>query len=83
MGADQAFPFAAPCPRSAKTNARSLRMKFLDRDHPMFRRAWVRWLTVLFPAMWAAVEFYFESPFWAILFAALSAYAFWVLILRR
>jgi hypothetical protein len=58
-------------------------MKFLDRDHPMFSRAWVRWLTVLFPALWAAVELYFESPGWAVLFAAMSGYAFWVLILRR
>lgn len=58
--------------------------KFLDRDHPMFRRAWVRWATVLVPFFWAAVElFVLNGPGWAIMFAAAGAYAFWVLILRR
>lgn len=58
--------------------------RFLDRDHPMFRRAWVRWLTVLVPLAWAGVElFAFNAPGWAILFAAAGAYAFWVLVLRR
>lgn len=50
----------------------------------MFRRAWVRWLTVLVPLAWAGVElFAFNAPGWAILFAAAGAYAFWVLVLRR
>lgn len=58
--------------------------KFLDRDHAMFRHAWVRWLTVIAPIAWAGCElFLFNSPGWAILFAAAGAYAFWVLILRR
>jgi len=69
-------------------------MKFLDADHPMFRRAWVRWVTVLVPAVWSVFEFVAAlspgsdggaaagSPFWGILFGAAAAYAFWVLIVK-
>ena len=31
--------------------------KFLDRDHPMFRRLWVRVLTVAVPGVMALIEF--------------------------
>jgi hypothetical protein len=59
-------------------------MKLLDPDHPMFRRAWVRWATALVPIGWSALElFAFGSPGWAILFFAAGVYAFVVLILRR
>lgn len=58
-------------------------MKFLDPDHPMFARAWVRWATVLVPLAWGGVELALGNPGWAILFAAVAGYAFWVLILRR
>jgi hypothetical protein len=58
--------------------------RFLDRGHPMFRRAWVRWATVILPVLWAGFEFFAAgSPGWAILFLAAGVYAFAVLILRR
>jgi hypothetical protein len=50
-------------------------MKFLDRDHPMFARPWVRAVSVGLPGFWAVVEFGLGNPFWGILFAALAAYA--------
>lgn len=55
---------------------------FLDHDHPMFRRVWVRWVTMLAPLGWAGFELWMGSPMWAILFAAAGAYAGWVLILK-
>lgn len=55
---------------------------FLDPDHPMFRRVWVRWVTTLAPLAWGAFELYLGNPFWAILFAAAGAYAGWVLIVK-
>lgn len=58
------------------------RMKFLDPNHPFFAKAWVRWVSALFPLFWAGVEFAFQSPFWGVLFAALGAYAFFILIIR-
>lgn len=57
--------------------------RFLDRDHPMFRRAWVRWLTVLVPLGWASLELWFGSPGWSVLFGAAGAYAAWELFLRQ
>ncbi len=57
--------------------------KFLDPDHPMFRHAWVRWLTTLLPLGWGGVEFYLGNPGWATLFGAAGAYAGWVLILKK
>jgi hypothetical protein len=58
-------------------------MKFLDPHHPMFDRAWVRWVTVIFPAVWAGVELWIDSPGWAMVFAAASAYAGWQLFVVR
>lgn len=58
-------------------------MKLLDPDHPMFRRAWVRWVTVLFPGLWAIFELATGNPGWALVFGAASAYAGWVLLLKR
>ncbi len=57
--------------------------KFLDRDHPMFRRVWVRVLTVALPLGWAALEFANASPGFGILFGALGFYALYELFLRR
>jgi hypothetical protein len=57
-------------------------MKFLDRDHPMFRRTWVRVACVVVPSIWAVVEFAMQNPFWAILFAAMAVYAAYELFLR-
>ena len=56
--------------------------KFLDADHPMFARAWVRWVTVLLPALWAVVEYRNDAPAWAAGFAGLAAYAFVILIVK-
>lgn len=55
-------------------------MKFLDPNHPMFARPWVRWATVLTPAAWGAFELWQGNPGWALLFGAAAAYAFWMLI---
>jgi hypothetical protein len=58
-------------------------LKLLDPDHPMFARAWVRWLTALVPGLWAGLELWWGNPGWALLFAAAAAYALWVLVLSR
>ena len=57
-------------------------MKFLDADHPFFRRAWVRWATVIVPACWGMFEAWMGNLGWAGLFGAVAGYAFWELILR-
>jgi hypothetical protein len=57
--------------------------KFLDRDHPMFRRAWVRVLTVAVPLGFAVLEFAGGNPGFGILFGALGIYALYELFLRR
>lgn len=59
------------------------RQPLLDPNHPMFRRAWVRWVVSVFPLLWAGVEFWFNEPFWGVLFLGAGGYAFWVLILKR
>ena len=56
--------------------------KFLDANHPMFRPVWVRWLTALAPLAWGGFELYLGNPFWAMLFGAAGAYAFWVLVVK-
>lgn len=56
--------------------------KFLDANHPMFRRAWVRWVTGTVPLAWGAFELYLGNPFWAVLFGAAGGYAFWVLVVK-
>lgn len=57
-------------------------MKLLDQNHPMFRKAWVRWTTVLFPLFWGGVEFWLGNPGWGFIFFAAGAYAFYWLILK-
>ena len=59
------------------------RRPFLDPNHPMFTRPWVRWLVTLLPLVWAGVELWMGSPMWAILFAALGGYAGYTLIYKR
>lgn len=59
------------------------RQKFLDRDHPMFRKTWVRVLTVAFPTGMGALEFANESPGWGILFLGAAGWALWELFLRK
>jgi hypothetical protein len=56
--------------------------KFLDADHPMFARPWVRWATVLVPAAWAVFEALSESWLWVAVFGGLAVYAFFVLIVK-
>lgn len=56
--------------------------KFLDRDHPFFRRKVARVLTIALPGAMAALEFGIGSPGWGILFAAAAAWALWELALR-
>lgn len=56
--------------------------RFLDRDHPMFRRAWVRALTVAVPGLMAALEFSMNGPAWGILFGGAAIWALWELYLR-
>ena len=56
--------------------------KFLDADHPMFARAWVRWATVLVPTAWAVLEASSEAWLWAAGFGGLAVYAFVVLIVK-
>jgi hypothetical protein len=55
-------------------------MKLIDPDHPFFVPIWRRWVTVLVPGLWAAIEFAFASPGWGILFGAAAVYAWWMLI---
>lgn len=59
------------------------RRPFLDASHPMFRRAWVRWLVTTLPLAWGVFEFAAGDPFWGVLFAAAGAYAGWALILNK
>ena len=56
--------------------------KFLDADHPMFAKLWVRWVTVLVPTAWAIFEASSEAWIWAFGFAGLAVYAFVILIVR-
>lgn len=56
-------------------------MKLLDPTHPFFAVKWRRWATSLLPILWAAVELASGSPGWAMLFAAIGAYAFYVLVI--
>jgi hypothetical protein len=56
-------------------------VKLVDPDHPFFRKAWVRWATVLVPAAWAVFDGYLGNWGWAAAFAAIAAYALWILIL--
>ena len=56
--------------------------KFLDRDHPMFRRVWVKVLTVAVPGLMAVLEFTMGGPGWAVVFGAASVWAAWELFLR-
>ncbi|MCV2870033.1 hypothetical protein OEW28_15485 [Defluviimonas sp. WL0002] len=57
--------------------------KFLDREHPIFRRLWVRVATVAAPLGWAVLEIAAGNPLWAVIFGALGGYALYELFLRR
>lgn len=51
------------------------RRKFLDPNHPMFNKLWVRVVCVALPLAWSVFEFLLGEPLWGGLFAALGAYA--------
>lgn len=57
-------------------------MKFLDRNHPMFRKPVLRWLTAGLPLAWGGVELWLGNTGWGALFGAAGAYAFWELIVK-
>lgn len=59
------------------------RRPFLDPNHPMFAKPWVRWVTTLVPLAWACAELWLGDPMWAILFAGAGGYAFYTLIYKR
>ncbi|SMC46260.1 hypothetical protein [Rhizobium sp. RU36D] len=55
-------------------------MKFLDSNHPMFQKLWVRIVTVVAPAVWGVVELANNQIAWAIMFLAAAGYAAYELI---
>jgi hypothetical protein len=52
----------------------------IDPAHPFFASKLRRHLTVWPALAWGLFEFANNQPFWGVLFVAISAYAFWVLI---
>ena len=59
------------------------RRPLLDKSHPFFAKAWVRWLTAGLPIAWGIGEFIGGAPMWGLLFVAAGAYAAWVLIFSK
>lgn len=59
------------------------RKPFLDADHPMFAKAWVRWVTTILPIAWGVMEFWNNQPMWGLMFVAAGAYAGYTLIYKR
>lgn len=57
-------------------------MQFLDPNHPFFRPPWVRWATVIVPALWGVFEASSGAWAWSAAFLAIAGYAFWMLIVR-
>ena len=57
--------------------------KFLDRDHPIFAKVWIRVLTVAVPAVMAALDFFHGNPGWGVIFAGGAIWALWELYLRK
>lgn len=55
----------------------------VDPNAPFFRPLWVRVLCVLFPLIWAGVEFASGNAFWGLLFAAAGAYLGYALFVQR
>ena len=52
-----------------------------DRNHPFFRPLWLRIAIVVVCFGWALVELYTNNPGWALLSAAIGAYAVWAFLL--
>lgn len=57
--------------------------KLVDPNAPFFRPLWVRVLCVVLPLIWAGIELYNGSIFWAILFAVAGIYLAVELFIRR
>jgi hypothetical protein len=57
--------------------------RFLDPDHPMFRKRWVRVAITVLPALWSIVEFRTGAPLWGAAFLGLAAYAGWTFFLNQ
>lgn len=56
-------------------------IKFIDPDHPFYRRLWVRLLIVGLCAMWTAIEFRQGENTWGMIFLAVTTYTACVLII--
>jgi hypothetical protein len=56
--------------------------KMLDPDDPFFAAPWRRWATFLLPTLWGLAEFWFQEPFWGVLFLGSGLYAGYVLLIR-
>lgn len=56
-------------------------MKIFDFNNPFFKPLWLRILVTFGTAAWAIFEYSSGATFWAILFGALSAAAFWGLFI--
>ena len=54
----KAAPDSAAAPNGADAKGKTMTKQFLDTNHPMFRKAWVRWATTVFPLAWGAMELY-------------------------
>ena len=59
------------------------RKPFLDANHPMFAKTWVRVLTTVLPLAWGAFEFWHGEPMWGLMFGAAGAYAGWKLFIDK
>lgn len=55
----------------------------VDPNAPFFRPLWVRALCVALPLIWAGIEAWMNSPFWAMLFGAAGLYLAYELFIRR
>jgi len=58
-------------------------MGIFDLQVPFFLPMWRRAMLVVVCLAWCVVEFSNASPFWGLVFGALSAYAFWQFFLSK
>ena len=52
-----------------------------DPNHPFYRPLWRRVVIVLVTAVWAVVEYLNDAPVWSLLFAAISGWCAWFLLM--
>ena len=55
----------------------------VDPNAPFFRPLWLRVVCVVLPLIWAGVELYTGSPFWALLSGAAGIYLAVELFINR